>query len=500
MKEDLMPFDLPQEKSNIIKVIGVGGGGSNAVNHMFHQGIKDVDFIVCNTDAQALEKSPVPLKVQIGDALTEGRGAGNKPDIGREAAIENIDDVNKVAADNAKMVFITAGMGGGTGTGAAPVIAQSVKELGILTVAIVTIPFRFEGQRRIRQAIEGITEITKHVDSLLVINNEKLREIYGDLKISEAFSTADDILTIAAKGIAEIITVTGHVNVDFADVQTVMQNSGVALMGAASAEGPDRAINAIKEALSSPLLNNNDINGAKNILLHITSGSGEDEVSMDEVGVMNEYLQEAAGYTADLIWGNSHDDSLGGKVHATVIATGFETDIIPGIFPEKQKKTVVNLEEKTEPKKKEEEFIIKENPKNNEETEKIDLDTSKDTKSRVPKNNTKAVSDEKETAVKEETFVINEVAEPLENKKIARERIENLKQRFDKTKIKKYNPAKYSENIEEFENIPAYVRKNIPLEERKYSEQNDVSRYSLYQDEKQTKLRNGNAYLHDNVD
>ncbi|PLX09200.1 MAG: cell division protein FtsZ, partial [Marinilabiliales bacterium] len=249
MAEEILNFELPQEQASIIKVIGVGGGGSNAVNHMFKQGIKDVNFVVCNTDSQALTKSPIPIKIQLGASLTEGRGAGNKPEQGRQAAIENLDDVNKVLESNTKMVFITAGMGGGTGTGAAPVIAKAAKEMGILTVAIVTIPFRFEGSRRINQALEGITELKEHVDSLLVINNEKLREIYGDLTFSDAFAQADNVLTIAAKGIAEIITVPGILNVDFADVQTVMTNSGIAVMGSATAEGEGRALEAIKNAL-----------------------------------------------------------------------------------------------------------------------------------------------------------------------------------------------------------------------------------------------------------
>ena len=311
-----MNFDLKINRTSIIKVIGVGGGGGNAVNHMYKQGIKDVDFCVCNTDAQALKNSPVSIKIQLGKSLTEGRGAGNKPELGRQAAIENIDDVNEVLSDNTKMVFITAGMGGGTGTGAAPIIAKAAKELNVLTVAIVTIPFRNEGQRRINQALEGIAEIEKYVDSLLVINNEKIREIYGDLRVSEAFARADDILSIAARGIAEIITVHGSINVDFADIETVMKESGVAIMGSAMEEGEDRAIQAAKEALNSPLLNDNDIKGARNVLINITSGS--EEVTMDEIEQIKDYIQETAGSEADLIWGNSIDESLGSKLNITI--------------------------------------------------------------------------------------------------------------------------------------------------------------------------------------
>ncbi|WP_421920624.1 cell division protein FtsZ [Marinifilum sp.] len=322
MTEDLIDFSLPENESSIIKVIGVGGGGGNAVNYMFKQGIKDVDFVICNTDAQALENSEIPVKIQLGESLTEGRGAGNKPERGAQSAIENIEDVNEVLADNTKMVFITAGMGGGTGTGAAPVIAKAAKEQGILTVGIVTIPFRFEGRQRLNQAIEGINKLKENVDSLLVINNEKLSEIYGDLKLSTAFAKADDVLATAAKGIAEIITLHGYINVDFEDVKTVMTDSGVAVMGSASSEGEDRSVNAIREALTSPLLNSNDVRGARNILLNITSG--EEEVTMDEVGEITDYVQEAVGDSASIIWGTGQDSALGNKVSVTIIATGFE--------------------------------------------------------------------------------------------------------------------------------------------------------------------------------
>ena len=280
--DELINFELPVNRSSIIKVVGVGGGGSNAVNHMFRLGIKDVNFVICNTDAQALSNSPVPLRVQLGASLTEGRGAGNKPEVGKQAAIESLDEIKDALSANTRMVFITAGMGGGTGTGAAPIIAKASKDMGILTVGIVTIPFKNEGPRRITQALDGIAEMEKYVDSLLVINNEKIREMYGDLRVSEAFSKADDVLAIAAKGIAEIITVHGFINVDFADVHTVMSNSGVAIMGSATAEGENRAIQAIQNAITSPLLNDNDIKGARNILVNITSGS--EEVTMDEIG------------------------------------------------------------------------------------------------------------------------------------------------------------------------------------------------------------------------
>jgi len=324
MTKDLMNFNIPKDDNSIIKVIGVGGGGSNAVNHMYKQGIRGVDFVVCNTDQQALDMSPVPKKIALGSSLTEGRGAGAQAEVGRNAAIETLDEIKAVLEDNTKMVFITAGMGGGTGTGAAPVIAQAAKELGILTVGIVTVPFAFEGKKRKAQADKGLEELKRNVDTVLVICNDKLREMYGNLKLGEAFAQADDILTIAAKGIAEIITVEGYVNVDFEDVRTVMTNSGVAIMGSASASGPDRANEAVTKALASPLLNDNNIFGASNILLYISSGS--DEVTMDEVTEVTDFIQEEAGMTADIIWGNGYDESLGDAISITVIATGFTSE------------------------------------------------------------------------------------------------------------------------------------------------------------------------------
>ncbi len=327
MKE-LIDFDLPTASENIIKVIGVGGGGSNAVNHMYRQGIKDVDFAICNTDVQHLLKSPVPMKVQLGSELTEGRGAGNKPTVGRESANENIEEIEAIFSGNTKMVFITAGMGGGTGTGAAPVIAEVARTNKILTIGIVTLPFRNEGKLRIQQAIEGIRQMDGHVDSLLIINNERIREIYGDFPISKAFAKADDVLATAARGIADIITSTGFINVDFEDVRTVMQNSGVAIMGSATFSGEDRARKAAEGAINSPLLNNNDIRGAKNILVNITSGETK-EVTMDEVNLVNEYVQEMAGNNADLIHGIAVDPSLGDALTVTVVATGFKSSSIP---------------------------------------------------------------------------------------------------------------------------------------------------------------------------
>ena len=331
-----MEFDIPKGMSSIIKVIGVGGGGSNAVNHMFNQGIVGVDFIVCNTDRQALDISPVPHKIQLGPTLTEGRGAGMIPEVGMNAAIENIEELREVLSKNTKMVFVTAGMGGGTGTGAAPVIAQVAKDLGILTVGIVTIPFDFEGRKRRLQAEEGLEKMRQNVDTLLIINNEKLREFGKNMALTKAFAEADNILTVAAKGIAEVISVTGMINVDFNDVNTVLRNSGHAIMGSAIAEGENRAIEAVQAALNSPLLNENDILGAKYVLLNITYG--DKEVMMDEITNITDFIQDAAGATADVIWGHGYDQSLGDSISITLIATGFSSTPYTGFetLPERK--------------------------------------------------------------------------------------------------------------------------------------------------------------------
>ena len=321
--ETKLKFNLPKEKSSIIKVIGVGGGGGNAVNHMHEQGIKGVDFIICNTDLQALEASAIQNKIQLGTSLTQGLGAGANPEVGKRAAMEAIEDIIDMLGVNTKMIFITAGMGGGTGTGAAPIIAKTAREMDILTVGIVTTPFVFEGKRRKQFADEGLENLKKSVDCLLIISNDKIKEMYGNLALREAFGYANNILTTAAKGIAEIITQPGYINVDFEDVRTVIKSSGVALMGSAVAEGRDRAIQAVKAALASPLLNDNQIVGAKNILLNISSGT--DEILMEEFDQISTYIQNETGLSAELIVGTSFDESLGNKISVTLIATGFES-------------------------------------------------------------------------------------------------------------------------------------------------------------------------------
>jgi len=320
--EDILNFALEQSKSSIIKVIGVGGGGCNAVNHMLEEGIEGVDFMICNTDAQAMQKSPVPVKIQLGVTLTEGRGAGNLPAQGEQAAIENLEDIRMVLEGTTKMLFITAGLGGGTGTGAAPVIAGLAREMDILTIAVVTIPSPAEGRRRFEQAMEGVEKLKEHVDSLLVISNEKLHKIYGDLPASRAFKKADDILTTAVKGVAEIITLHGNINIDYADVNTVMSQSKVFIMGTGISEGDGRAMEAVMKALESPLLDSNDIYGSKDILLNITSG--QDEITMGEIGDIIEFLQKKAGEDANIIWGNGIDHKLGDRISVTIIATRFD--------------------------------------------------------------------------------------------------------------------------------------------------------------------------------
>ncbi len=338
-----LSFDLPKNQSNVIKVIGVGGGGSNAVNHMCQKGIKGVDFVVCNTDAQALKNSPVPSKIQLGVSLTEGLGAGANPEVGEQAAIESIDDIKKMFGTSTKMVFITVGMGGGTGTGAAPIIAKVAKEMDLLTVGIVTIPFSFEGKMRNEQAQKGIAKIREHIDSLVVINNNKLREVYGNLGFKAGFSKADEVLSTAASGIAEVITHHYTQNIDLKDAKTVLANSGTAIMGSATATGSNRAQEAITKALDSPLLNDNRITGAKNVLLLIVSGTTE--ITIDEIGEINDYIQSEAKSNVDIIMGVGEEESLGEAIAVTVIATGFNIEQQMEISATESKKIIHNLGE-----------------------------------------------------------------------------------------------------------------------------------------------------------
>ena len=463
----MMNFDIPTGEPSIIKVFGVGGGGGNAVNHMHRLGIRDVEFIIGNTDSQALIKSPIPTKIQLGNALTQGRGAGNKPDVGMEAANEALDTIVEVLSQNTKMVFITAGMGGGTGTGAAPVIAKAAQDLGILTVGIVTLPFRFEGPKRFKHALEGIQEMQNYVDSLLVINNERIREIYGNLQLSESFAKADDVLAIAAKGIAEIITVPGYINVDFADVETVMRGSGVALMGSGKASGPDRARIAVEAALNSPLLNSCNIQGAKNILYNIQSGLSE--ITMDELGLIGDYIQNAAGNGADVIWGNGVDVNLNDEISITIIATGFNSSVIPELQSMNPPQvTKVNLDEPVAaPKPEYEVFSLT-------DTEPTDM---------LP-----------EEEVMEEQIV--ETISGFEVRTLPKQpSTGNAASRPSATP----RSSELSESrIDELEREPAYIRRRMTSDNAMRS--NDpVSRYTIT-DESTLFIRPDNAYLHDNVD
>lgn len=529
-----MEFDLPKGSTSIIKVIGVGGGGSNAVNHMYDQGIKGVDFIVCNTDRQALDISPVPLKIQLGPSLTEGRGAGSIPEIGRNAAVENIDEIRAFLADGTKMVFVTAGMGGGTGTGAAPVIAQVAKELGILTVGIVTVPFSFEGRKRRQQAEEGLEAMRNNVDTLLVINNERLREMAGNLSLVNAFSKADNVLSTAAKGIAEVISVTGAINVDFNDVNTVMKDSGVAIMGSFQAEGEDRALVAVREALNSPLLNDNDISGAKYVLLNITYG--DIDVTMDEISEITDYIQDEAGSTADVIWGHGYDATLGDKLSVTLIATGFGIGGPVTGFEKAPERTVRTLEEDqsvgnsglkneikapltsptavVESAPSEEPFLkVTEEPvqeaapviKNTETAQGgINFDWDISTEAKPMATPTTAVSEEKEDVKR---FFLDDESEQKNSLESVQTKStlspEELQRRNTERmeRIQQYNvKLKKAEGLKELEDEPAYVRRNIHLEDVSKSAEQKVSRFGLSDDENGSGLRTNNSFLHDNVD
>jgi cell division protein FtsZ len=535
---EMLKFDSPKNQSSIIKVIGVGGGGSNAVNHMFRQGIKGVDFIICNTDAQAMESSPVPKKIQLGANLTGGLGAGAAPSVGRNAALENSDDIRAVLEKGTKMLFITAGLGGGTGTGAAPVIAQISRELDILTVGIVTIPFSFEGRKRRQSAEDGIRQLKQNVDALLIISNDKLRLLCGDLPLSEAFTRADNVLTTAAKGIAEIITVAGYINVDFEDVKTVMKNSGVAIMGTGVAKGPNRAQMAVEEALNSPLLDNNEIEGAGNLLLYISSG--KNEITMDEVTEITDYIQGKTKSSGDVIWGNGFDESLDDKISVTIIATGFDEDhkqkdpmkpvdvtIFP-LYPTKptprvEKRIIVSEQEIHEKAETQDEAqIVSTKP------ELIPDELKQEIEATEPLRTVEFIVEKQEpdfqlepakTLVHEFQPVDNteetvpqmvykpqpanppqQPDEPDPNDfqtKKAFERVSKLRQLSEK--LKTHTPIE--SNLYEIENVPAYKRRNVELNDITPSSESQVSKYSLSENpDKSIELRSENSFLHKNVD
>lgn len=547
MEFDLPKHDTPQAAS-IIKVIGVGGGGSNAVNHMYLQGIAGVDFIVCNTDCQALDLSPVPHKIQLGPNLTEGRGAGMIPEVGMNAAMENIQEIRELLSKDTKMVFVTAGMGGGTGTGAAPVIAQVAKDLGILTVGIVTVPFNFEGRKRRQQAEEGLERMRQNVDTLLIINNERLREFGKNMSLSEAFSHADDVLTVAAKGIAEVISVTGAINVDFNDVNTVMRNSGHAIMGSASAAGEDRAVVAVKNALNSPLLYDNDINGARYVLLNISYG--DREVMMDEITDITDYIQEAAGSTADVIWGHGHDASLGDQLSLTIIATGFSSSPLTG-FEKGPERTVVVLEEEkkqeiTAPLSSPFESIattpvanVTEEPFMKQVEAPLSnpfqtVETPIDAVAASPKTTFNLYDEQEEVVSAAQTSMSWEVfdvqaeaitptpAAPAFEQEVVKHVLEDdsqmrvelemprrilspeEQQRKNQERVSRIqeftSKLKKPDGLLEFENEPAFVRRNIQLQQQSPSSQEEISRFGIGKDANGNSTLRSNNFLHDNVD
>jgi cell division protein FtsZ len=543
----------PKQRPAYIKVLGVGGGGSNAVNHMFTQGIKGVDFVVCNTDVQALESSPVPVKIELGNK--GGLGAGSKPEVGRTAAEESIEKIKEALTEETQMLFITAGMGGGTGTGAAPIIAKAANELGILTVGIVTLPFSWEGRRRKQQAEAGIDEIKKYVDSLLVISNDKLREQYGNQTVSEAFAKADNVLTSAAKGIAELITVTGYINIDFQDVKTVIENSGKAIMGSATAEGEGRALMAIEEAMSSPLLNDNDIRGAQNILLYIMTGA--EDLTMDEITEITDYVQQECGTDneADVIWGNGKDEALGNKIGITIIATGFSSKRRVAEIKTKTVGTIgVEKEEEKEKTKEEippieirnteketaavevpafESMLNKTRIEESKEGSEIHLVNKKEDhkdseKTEQPKITRKTTSTEEtfenshsESPNKSDSFfsfrkkgdkmppgvshTISSTNETREEEKqpTLEEENEAIKRNMEEraSKLKSLSQIKNPEDVSKLEKEPAYIRKNIDLNSPSYSSESVVSRYTLGEDEDNNPvIKTDNSFLHDNVD
>ncbi len=544
--ENSFKFDLPTSSSSIIKVIGVGGGGSNAVNYMYEQGIKGVDFIVCNTDAQALDKSPVPIKVQLGNTLTEGRGAGSIPEVGRNAAIESLDEIKALLSDNTNMVFITAGMGGGTGTGAAPVIAKVAKDMGILTVGIVTVPFMFEGKKRDSQAQLGLEEMRANVDTLLEIKNDKLRELYGNLTLKAAFGHADEVLCTAAKGIAEVITLIGTVNVDMNDVNTVMKNSGKAIMGSGRANGEGRAIKAVEMALESPLLNDSDITGANFVLLNITHG--DDELLMDEISEITDYIQDQAGMSAEVIWGYGQDVTLGDDVCVTVIATGFtgtkkkegwnQAEEEPKklwLEAEGAKEVVAKVEhpvaelpeikneiteQLTEPFIKNQEAPVEfefevENKIDEMATDIEEVPTLSFLKMREEEVNLDqpvfmplgtSISDiaaKSEEEVPATTFVHKEESVVMTDRPTRKEVLERNKER--EMRIREFTvKLKTPNGLSELENEPAYARKKITLENAAHSGESNISRYALNESvdeagQRKVELRE-NPFLHDNVD
>lgn len=505
-----MLFDIPKDEPSIIKIIGVGGGGSNAVTYMYKQGIVGVDYAICNTDKQAMELSPVPIRIALGQILTEGRGAGSKPSVGKQACIESIEEIRRFLDNGTKMVFITAGMGGGTGTGAAPIIAKTAMELGILTVGIVTLPFTFEGRIRVGNGMEGLEELRKNVDCLVVISNDKLRQIHGNLTISQAFSNADNILCTAAKGIAEIITVPGYVNVDFEDVNTVMRSSGVAIMGTAAVEGENRARRAVDEALNSPLLEENNIRGAKNILVNITSGARE--ATMDEIFEITEFIQEEAGNDTNLIWGNCYDERLGEKIAVTIIATGFEAG-------ERRYRNGAAVNTASSSPSARPATAVPER-----QVVHLDDDLKKSPPSLFTVTDDEAYRPVEEKAAPLLEFEFDNIRESVEKIRRAssttsenpvlrreeddlspeerRRRLEETQRRREEVRNRPINVIKLNspQTVIELENQPAYMRKNIHLDDVPDAALSTMSDWTIsLEDEPEIRV-GGNAFLHDQAD
>ena len=490
MNLEELPIQWEENRSSIIKVVGVGGGGGNAVTYMYQQGIHDVNFVICNTDAQALDASPVPVKIRMGDL-----GAGGDPELGRIAAMDSLDQIRELLDTGTKMVFLTAGMGGGTGTGATPVIARVAKELGILTVAIVTMPFNFEGPLRIEQAKKGIHELKDHVDSLLIIKNEKVREMYGDLSVTEAFSKADNVLTMAAKGIAELITLPGIINVDFKDVNATMAGGGITVMGSAAETGENRARKAVEAALNSPLLNNSDITGARRILLNIRSGIGNNEIKMDEVTEITNYIIRSSNKPS-MIWGVGKDETLGDAVSVTIVATDFsnasyldpDMDYLNPVIPSDPPFTPINFYTKTNP-----------SDKSN-GTVKMVLGLDNVFSSVVQPD----IMKQPQQPVAQEKYFVRERTATYQPKLQYEYEESDVDVAVDTLERPRGIPLVVDENIniDELENIPALVRKKIQLENQLSGIEKEVSKYTLSTDKKDNtvRLRDNNSYLHDVAD
>ncbi len=539
-------FQMPKNQSSQIKVMGIGGGGSNAVNYMFENGIKGVDFVICNTDAQALEASPVPIKIQLGIDLTEGLGAGSNPDVGRRAAEESSDRITELLDANTKMLFITAGMGGGTGTGAAPVIAEIAQDKSILTVGVVTIPFSTEGGFRRKYADEGIIELKKYVDTLLVIDNEKLIEVYGDLTFTSAFAKANEVLNTATKGIAEVISQHLLVNIDLNDARKVLENSGTAVMGQANVEGENRAIEAVIEALDSPLLNDNDITGAQQVLLKIVTGDGDGEIKMSELAKIKNKIQEAAGTNVNIIEGIGIDPDLGMSISVTVIATGFEERKKPKVpttvkldednfdtISEKEEENNINIENYNSSQQMlllDEELDAKITP------EELEVASSNEVlEAGAPSDNTSKpivldlekdfhvdATDEKEESLEKQVSLVTEEDDEVNQQTVDLDLNDQTNEKnlntFESTEINaevmKIESREREERLRNIsmqlrtpsgltslEDVPAYKRNNIEISEPTHSSESEVSTYTLTNgDNTSTQLKQNNSFLHDNVD